>query len=389
MVVVNNDVDNSSSCPSGVSNHEVLVSQLHKVSKMKKEKLLTLPERIVEKDGTMNMINKPGWIWFNPFDYSNLLQMKWFSFLFIFALLYFITFLIFGTFYYALEAATEDDAAENSTAISYRCIYGVKNITTAFLFAVETSQTIGYGTRYPHHTCPVGILLILINIFCATFISTIFIGIFLLKFAGHTSTGKVRFSTYALISKRNGSLYFMFRVADPVESGMDYGAEVTAIYVDNRAQEYQDTSHFNLIPIQYIPVGFQIDGSNNQVPLLWPTVVSHKIDKNSPLYMVGQDQLRSSRMEIIITVRGNRSESGGIIDSMTSYTSKEIIWGARFCSDRVLERKGMTNTARFNQNDIDKYTWDKTPVFSAEEADKKLENEMKNCDVDRIDNIID
>ena len=180
---------------------------------------------------------------------------------------------------------------------------------------METSQTIGYGTRYPHHTCPVGILLILINIFCATFISTIFIGIFLLKFAGHASTGKVRFSTYALISKRNGSLYFMFRVADPVESGMDYGAEVTAIYVHNCAQEYQDTSHFNLIPIQYIPVGFQIDGSNNQVPLLWPTVVSHKIDKNSPLYMVGKEQLRSSRMEIIITVSGFRSESGGIIDS--------------------------------------------------------------------------
>ena len=56
---------------------------------------------------------------------------------------------------------------------------------------------------------------------------------------------------------------------------------------------------------------------------------------------------------------------------MTSYTSKEIICGARFCSERVIERKGMINTACCNQNDIDKYTWDKTHAFSAEEADDK------------------
>ena len=45
------------------------------------------------------------------------------------------------------------------------------------------------------------------------------------------------------------------------------------------------------------------------VDLLWPTVVSHKIDRTNPLYAVGQDQLRSSKMEIMIPVRDFRSES--------------------------------------------------------------------------------
>ena len=381
MVVVCNAVDSSSSSPSGVSNHDVLVNQLDMVSKMKKNKLLALPERIVEKDGTMNMINKPGWIWFNPFDFSNLLEMKWFSFLFIFALIYLISFLVFGSLYYSAnvnviigkhsDIAHEDKHTENKTEEQMPCFYGVNSFTEAFLLAVETSQTIGYGSRYPEHSCPVGILIVLINIFCATFIATLFIGIFLAKFAGRCSTGNLRFSTNALISMRNGSLYLMFRVADPVESGMDYGAEVTAICVSNHIQEYQEMSQLNPLHIQYIRVGFQIDGSNDQIPLLWPTVISHKIDKDSPLYEVGQDPLRSSKIEIIITMRGSRSESGGQIDAMTSYTSKEIIWGARFCSDSVLERKGMINKASFNQNNIDKYIMDKTPMLSAEEVDKK------------------
>merc|ERR1719233_655083 len=124
MVVVSNADNNSasSSSSSNVSNHDVLVTQLDKVSKMKKDKRLTLPERIVEKDGTMNMINKPSWIWSNPFDFSNLLEMKWFSFLFIFALIYLISFLFFGLLYYSAnsiikveEKAHEDEHTENST----------------------------------------------------------------------------------------------------------------------------------------------------------------------------------------------------------------------------------------------------------------------------------
>ena len=60
---------------------------------MSKEESLALA-RIIEKVGTMNVIiNKPGWIWFTPFDFSILLEMKWFSFILLFAFIYAITFL--------------------------------------------------------------------------------------------------------------------------------------------------------------------------------------------------------------------------------------------------------------------------------------------------------
>ena len=40
-----------------------------------------------------------------------------------------------------------------------------------------------------------------------------------------------------------------------------------------------------------------------------------------------------------------RSETGSFSDSVTSYTSKEIVWGARFCHKSVLDRVGMMNIA--------------------------------------------
>ena len=59
-----------------------------------------------------------------------------------------------------------EDVQSNKTHSN--CNAGVKNFTTAFLFAMETSQTIIYGTRYPDSEFPDGIMLRLLNIFWDT-----------------------------------------------------------------------------------------------------------------------------------------------------------------------------------------------------------------------------
>ena len=76
---------------------------------------------------------------------------------------------------------------------------------------------------------------------------------------------------------------------------------------------------FNFMHLQHITVGFQIDGLNYQIPLLWPIVVSHRIGKDSPLYRMDNTQLKASKIEIIVIMRGFSFESGGFIDSMTCH----------------------------------------------------------------------
>jgi hypothetical protein len=118
----------------------------------------------------------------------------------------------------------------------------------------------------------------------------------------------------------------MFREADPVESDMD---------MNYQAKEYVEITMFNFLHLQHFPVGLQLDGTNKQIPLLWPTIVSHNIDKTSPLDRMSPTQMEA--MEIIVIMCG----CGGSIDSLTSYTSKEIVWGSRFCHESVLDREGM------------------------------------------------
>ena len=387
MVLVYDSVDvySNSLAPADSSKNDILEDHMNKVGGMSEEAFISMP-RIVEKDGTLNVINKPGWVWFNPFDFSNLLEMKWFSFILLFAFIYATTFISFGGLFYLLSHLhhdQKDHEEDGSVKEGIVCYEGVETFAEAFLFAMETSQTIGYGTRFPSSECPDGIMLLLINIFWTTFLATLFAGIFLAKFGSTNSVGDIRFSSSALISMRNGSMFLMFRVADPVVSGLDYGAEAQAICVNYRGKgkEYGDkitiSTELNFLHVQHIAVGFELDGTNNQIPLMWPTIVSHRIDKTSPLYRISPDQLKASRMEIIVTMRGSRSETGGSIDSKTSYTTKEIVWGARFCHKTVLDREEMINIASFSQEDIDKYVKDNTPMLSVEEIDKiKLDVEL-------------
>jgi hypothetical protein len=82
---------------------------------------------------------------------------------------------------------------------------------------METSQTIGYGTRYPDSECPDDIMLLLINFFWTTFLATLFAGIFLAKFGSMSSAVDIWFYTSALISTRNGSLFLMLTGAVRLE----------------------------------------------------------------------------------------------------------------------------------------------------------------------------
>ena len=231
-------------------------------------------ERLVEKNGKVNVLTKPGWRLFNPFDLFNLMEMGWVSFLLLSASAFFITFFVFGGLFLMLEEyhrhLHKDDHTEEEIKEGI-CFHHVHDITSAFLLAFETAQTIGYGTRYPMAKCPDGVFLILLGIFWSTFFGTIFLGIFLSRFSQKSHQRRISFSTNALVTKRNGTLYLVFRVADIFNGDMDYGAEAQAILIfkDNLDLRFEE-----------VTVGCQLDGTNPHIPLMWPCTVAHRMDRD-------------------------------------------------------------------------------------------------------------
>ena len=342
------------------------LAEAQKTSKTVIDKL----DRLVSKDGKLNVLRYPVWNWFNPFSFSNLIGMQWFSFNLCFAIMFGITFYIFGLLFYFMEMYLGD------------CFHNVNSVAAGFLFAFETAQTIGYGSRYPHQSCPEGVVITLIYITFTTFLATLYAGCFLAKFSSTANEKKVVFSQKALITKMNGHLYLVFRVADPVESQLDYGAECSVILVVHgttlckhryaNAVESLDAfiASLNFMQVQHLKVGFQLDKIDSLIPLMWPICIYHKIDRDSPFYKMGPEDIAESKLEVIVTIHGSRS-SGGIIKSMSSYTTKEIVWGARFDQECVLYKNTFGNyIASFAQEDVDRYQSDNTPKLSAKQLER-------------------
>ena len=105
-----------------------------------------------------------------------------------------------------------------------------------------------------------------------------------------------------------------------------------------------------------------MDGSGEMLHLLWPMLVVHRIDKDSPLYELGPEDLLNSQFEIILTLEGITPETGNTIQVRTSYLPSEILWGYRFEQTCVAYDKEVAKYA-VSLRTINRIQADRTPRY--------------------------
>ena len=69
---------------------------------------------------------------------------------------------------------------------------------------------------------------------------------------------------------------------------------------------------------------------DGKVNLIWPVVVVHVIDKDSPFYQMDSQKLASTKFEIVVTLTGSSHSTGQTTQARTSYLPHEVIWSHRF-----------------------------------------------------------
>jgi hypothetical protein len=102
----------------------------------------------------------------------------------------------------------------------------------------------------------------------------------------------------------------------------------------------------DLLGVQDMNVGY--DTGQDRVLLLWPIVVRHIIDQDSPLWEITEEKLKSCQFELIMTVEGIVEATGmafqvrtgltGIwsfiyatnLQARTSFLPDEILWAQKF-----------------------------------------------------------
>jgi inward rectifier potassium channel len=270
-------------------------------------------QRLLNRDGSFNVERKGRSFLESLSLYHLLLTMPWWQF----ALL--------GTCAYALANAV--------FALAYLACGTQALITTApgmeqhaflraFFFSVETISTIGYGNIVPVGIAP--------NVLVAVEALTGLTGFALvtgLVFARFSRpTAKVLFSRHAIVAPYQNITAFEFRVANARSNEL---IEISAKVMLSRFEQVDGVR-----TRRYYPLSLERDGVVF-LPLTWTVV--HPIDEQSPLHGETPESLRDSRAEILVLLKAFDETFSSIVQTRTSFTLNEIIWGARFANAFMLD----------------------------------------------------
>lgn len=205
------------------------------------------------------------------------------------------------------------------------CVIQIFDFTSCFLYSIETQSTIGYGDRMITEECPEAIFLVAFQSVVAMIIDGYFGGIIGAKMmrAKHRSN-TVLFSKHAVVSRRDGHMCLMFRVGDMRHCFLS-GTSIRA-----QLLRPKKTKEGEFIEQYATELDVVADDMGSDLFLMWPLIVIHKIDEDSPFYNMTAYDFMKECMEIIVILEGSVQSTGQDVECKTSYIAPEILWGHRF-----------------------------------------------------------
>ncbi|GFS23301.1 G protein-activated inward rectifier potassium channel 2 [Elysia marginata] len=134
----------------------------------------------------------------------------------------------------------------------------------------------------------------------------------------------ILFSNRAVINQENGQLVLQVRVGDLRKSHL-VDSCISGMLI--RRHSTEEGAYY---PLYQFNCEFSANGMGDRVFLLWPIVLTHIIDKESPLYDIRPSELSTEKFEIVLFLSGTVESTGETCQARTSYLPKEILWGHRF-----------------------------------------------------------
>ncbi|XP_018903160.1 ATP-sensitive inward rectifier potassium channel 12 isoform X2 [Bemisia tabaci] len=259
--------------------------------------------------------------------FTTLVDAQWRWTLFVFTMSFVLSWSGFGSLWWLIAFTHGDFEPENLGNETWvPCVSNIHSLTSAFLFSIETQHTIGYGSRYPTEDCPEAVIMVVIQSITGMMIQTLMVGIIFAKMARPKQrTETLLFSRTAVICQRDGQLCLMFRAGDMRDKSHLIATSIRALLVRPRI-----TQEGEILAPFLSELKLSVDQYDPNVFLLWPAVVIHRIDRESPLYTMSAAELLTDKFEIIVTLEGTIESTGQPTQARTSYLPSELLWGHRF-----------------------------------------------------------
>ena len=264
--------------------------------------------------------------------FTTLVDIKWRWILLMFTLAFTLSWLSFGLIWW-LICFSHGDFSHINDKTWKPCVVEVHDFVTALLFSIETQHTIGYGFRHTTSNCPEAIIVMMLQSCFGVIIQALMTGIVFAKLSRPKYRAEtLLFSKNAVICQRDGQMCLLFRVGDLRKSHL-VEAHVRAMMIKARTTREGEKICLSGHDVQ---LG-QVDEFDFRLFLLWPTILEHRIDENSPFWEIGPEDLHKENFELIVTLEGIVESTGMTTQARTSYLPGEILWGHRF--DKLEKRK--------------------------------------------------
>jgi inward rectifier potassium channel len=263
--------------------------------------------RIMNSDGTPN-IRKTGMSFITRTSiYHTLLRMPRARFFLIVFGWYTLLNLLFASIYYMIGVEHLAGMEPGTSAF--------KQFTEAFFFSSQTLTTVGYG-----HLAPNGLITNIVasmESFLGILMFALVTGIFYGRFS--RPKAYLIFGEHILVAPYKDGRALMVRVASYKNNHLtDLEAIMTAaIHVIDGDKR---TTRFYTLQLEISRL--------SSLALSWTVV--HALDENSPLYGLTEQDLRTGRLEVILSVKGFDDHFSNTVQQRTSYISGQLVYGAKF-----------------------------------------------------------
>jgi len=280
-------------------------------------------QRLLNRDGSFNVQRRGLGLLASWSPYHVLLTMSWPHFLLLGIGCYLLANAIFALLYLACGV---------SALVNTGPGMAMPPFWRGFFFSVETLSTIGYGNIVP--TNAAANTVVTVEALAGLMGFAIATGIVFARFS--RPTANILFSSHAVVAPYQSITALEFRVANARSNEL---IEVSAKVVLSRFEQV-DGVHTR----RYYPLNLERDGVIF-LPLTWTVV--HPIDENSVLYGETVESLRASNTEILVLLKAFDETFSTIVQTRTSYTFDDVVWGARFANafmadaaERFANRRG-------------------------------------------------
>jgi len=263
-------------------------------------------KRLLNPDGSFNVERKRLPFLRSLSPYHSLLTISWPRFYLLVVSGYLLFNVLFAAAYYSCGIRSLSGADERTEEGRF---------FDDFFFSVQTSTTIGYGRIAP--VSPMANVLASIEALTGLLGFALATSLMFARFS--RPDARILYSRHAVVAPYRGINGLMFRIANERNNQL-IRVEVQVLLSRFEKEGNATVRRFHALPLERDEVVF--------FPLTWTVV--HPIDAKSPLHGQTEEEFRSAKSEILVLISATDETFAQTVNSRSSYTADEVVWGAKF-----------------------------------------------------------